>query len=351
MIPRFGVSSSNELDEEIIRTAIVADELGFDNIWVADHSQYDVFSILTFLASKTQNIKLATGVTSPYTRHPVITAAGIATVNEISGGRGVLGLGAGGKRAIGYQFFPPTRQLLHTREAIEVIKLVLSGKQFKYEGETAKVKNYQSHIKMKKVPIYLAAAGPKMLELAGEKADGVLINGLGSWPPALKAFLRNVEKGATRAGRVLSELGVVCWTRIAMAEDPEPLKELLRPAIGLNIAVKPLNVLIDTYGVEPELAKRIKERFMDVIKGWDPLKASTAQAQDIEKLIPESLITNYALVGTPEQVIQRIKQLVKVGATQIALRNWPRLDRPEDLSKLRMRTLKMFGEQVIPAFK
>ncbi|MFC1802901.1 LLM class flavin-dependent oxidoreductase [Thermoproteota archaeon] len=356
MIPRFGLSCSNELTDEVIRTAVVADELLFDHLWIADHSQYDVFSILTFLASKTQRIKLCSGVTSPYTRHPVILAAGIATVNEISGGRGVLGLGAGGRRALGHQLFTPRNQLLHTREAIEVMKSVLAGNAVKYKGKTVEVKSYLSHIKMKNAPIYLAAAGPKMLRLAGEMTDGVIINGLGAWPPAMKGFLKHVEEGTERAGRELKELDVVCWTRIAMAEEPESLKEMLRPAIGLNIAVQPIDALKEKYGIEPEVANQIKEKFEEIILKWDPLKAPKAQAKAIEELVPDYMLRRYALFGTPEQVVKRIKELMEAGVTQIALRNWPGVDprssdRPEDISSLRMRTLKTFGEQVIPAFR
>jgi 5,10-methylenetetrahydromethanopterin reductase len=356
LIPKFGLSVSNELSEEIIRTAKVADELLFDNLWVADHSQYDVFSSMTYLASKTKRIILGSGVTSPYTRHPVIVAGGIATVNEISGGRAVLGLGAGGRRAIGHQLFTPRKQLLYTREAMEVIKSVLAGDTVSYKGKTVEVKSYLTHIQKKNVPIYLAAAGPKMLRLAGELADGVIINGLGAWPSAMKGFLKHVEEGTKRAGRDLKELDVVCWTRIAMAEEPESLKEMLRPAIGLNIAVQPIEALKEKYGIEENVALEIQEKFEEIILKWDPLRAPKAQAKAIEELVPDYMLKRYALYGTPSEVVERIKDLNDAGVTQIALRNWPGVDprssdRPEDISDLRMKTLKLFGEHVISAFK
>ncbi|MFC1802907.1 LLM class flavin-dependent oxidoreductase, partial [Thermoproteota archaeon] len=255
MIPGFGLSSNNELHEDVIRTIVLADELGFDNVWVADHSQYDVFSMLTYLSGITRNIKLGTAVTSPYTRYPVITAAAMATVNEVSNGRGVLGLGAGGEMAVGSQLFDMKRKLLHCREAMEIIKQVFTGETVRYDGKVFKVKNYRLRMKDPKVPLYFAASGPKMLELAGELADGVIINGLGSWPPALKAFLGHVEDGAKQGGRSLGDLDVVCWTRIAISEHPEEIVEKIRPVIALRIAYANERNLKEKYGINPKRAK------------------------------------------------------------------------------------------------
>jgi alkanesulfonate monooxygenase SsuD/methylene tetrahydromethanopterin reductase-like flavin-dependent oxidoreductase (luciferase family) len=190
-----------------------------------------------------------------------------------------------------------------------------------------------------------------MLELAGESADGVFVNGLGGWPPALKNALRYVEAGARQAGRSLHELDVVCWTRIAISEDPDALRDLIRPVIGLKLSVVPDNILKERFGIGPELAHLIKERFEALKRNWDPLRPVGVLGGNIEDLIADSFVEKYCLCGTPEQIVHRIRQLLDAGATQISLLNWPRRDRPEDLSDIRIKTLRTFAEYVIPAFR
>ena len=351
MVPKFGVCLLPELDEKILADAFLAEELGYDYLWIGDHCQYDVFSMLTFFAQKTRRVRLGTSVTSPYTRHPTTIAAAIATVNEISSGRAVLGLGAAAGEVLRRQLFVPEFPLLHCKEAIEVIRPLLAGKTVTYEGETVRVNQYRLQMKAANVPIYLAARGPRMLELAGESADGVFINGLGAWPPALKNALQHVATGARQAGRSLRELDVVCWTRIAISEDPDALRDLIRPVIGLKLSVVPDNILKKRFGIGPELAHLIKGRFEAIKRDRDPLRPVGVLGGSVEDLISDSFVEKYCLCGTPEQIVRRIRKLLDAGATQICLLNWPRRDRPEDLSDVRIKTLRTFAEYVIPAFR
>jgi 5,10-methylenetetrahydromethanopterin reductase len=339
-----------ELDERIMTIALRVDELGYDNLWVGDHCQYDIYSILTMLAEKTQNVRLGTSVTNVYTRHPATIAAAIATVNKISGGRAILGLGAA-VRVLKNQFFPVERPLTHLKEAIQVIKPLLAGEKVQYQGKTVRLDNYRLHIDAEPVPVFLAARGPKMLQLAGETADGVFINGLGAWPPALEAFLDTVNQGASNAGRDLDDIEIVCWTRIAIAEDPSSLKEMIRPVIALRLSLVPNDILTSEYGVDPELAAELKNHFASKKKEYHPLRTWAELGGALRDLVPDSIVERYCLCGTPEQVVNRIRKLVDAGANQISFLNWPQYDRPEDMSEVRMNTLQIFSEHVIPAFR
>ncbi len=155
----------------------LAEDSGFDYTWITDHyNNRNVYSMLTILALKTRTIKLGPGVTNPYHISPALTASAIGTINEISGGRAVLGIGAGDKvtfERIGISWEKPLKRM---REAVEIIRQLTEGKAVKYDGEIFKFNGAKLGFKPGSIPIYIGAQGPKMLQLAAELGDGVLIN-------------------------------------------------------------------------------------------------------------------------------------------------------------------------------
>lgn len=160
---------------ELVDFAVNAEELGYDSLWIPEMWGRDAFSLLTLLASHTKTIKLATGVVSVFSRTPAAIASAIATIDEISEGRVVLGLGTSGAAVIenwhGLKF---EKALRRTEEYVDIIRLILSGARADYEGEIFSLKNFRLQFKPVRdsVPIYIAAIGPKNIALTGRLADG-----------------------------------------------------------------------------------------------------------------------------------------------------------------------------------
>jgi len=152
------------------------EELGFDSYWVADQRwMRDVWVSLSAAALATSRIRLGTRVTDPYVRHPALTAVAIASLDELSGGRAVLGIGAGGSgfREMGIE---RTRPVTAMREAIELIRRLLAGQEVDYPGELIRFRRGALEFPTRRdIPVVVVARGPKLLELGGRVAEGVMI--------------------------------------------------------------------------------------------------------------------------------------------------------------------------------
>ena len=213
---KFGLSlgiSAREALRRIGDVARTAEEQGFDAAWVIDSQvvMKDVHVALTVAAMATSKIHLGTGVTNPLTRHITVTANAIAGVDEVSGGRALLGLGSGDSAVfpLGWKPAPITdmRQFLReTRQFLNGHEVTMDGRPVRLAGVT------------RPVPIFVAASQPRMLTLAGELADGVIL--LGAADVALTEWqLELVRQGARDAGRDPAGLFVDLWLGISMADD------------------------------------------------------------------------------------------------------------------------------------
>lgn len=184
--------------DELVEFAAAAEELGYDSLWVPEMWGRDALSLLSALAVKTHKIKLCTGVVSVFSRTPAAIASAIATIDELSGGRAVLGLGTSGPAVIenwhGMKFDRPLQRI---REYVEIIRLVLSGERVNYEGEIFSLRNFRLQFSPPRsdIPIFIASLGPKSLCLTAELADG--------WIP----FLVPREAIKNTIGSALSEAG------------------------------------------------------------------------------------------------------------------------------------------------
>jgi len=173
--------------------AKLAEDHGFQNIWITDHyNNRDVWTTLAVLSMMTNRIRLGTGVTNPYTRNAAITASSIASINELSGGRAVLGIGPGDRATFEKMGIEWDKPLTRVREAVLAIRAFLAKEQVSQAG----FKGAQMAFSAGRIPIYIGAQGPKMLELAGAIADGVLINA--SHPEDFKFAVPVIRQGQRR---------------------------------------------------------------------------------------------------------------------------------------------------------
>ncbi len=194
-------------DDEIIAVTRRADELGYDTVWTGEAWGRDVFTVLTMIACHTGRLRLGTGIATVFSRTPSMIAQSIASLDVISKGRAVLGLGTSGRLVVeGWHGLKYERPLERTREYIEIIRMALAGQRVNYQGRNFQLSRFRLQFSpvQERIPIFVASLGQRNMALTGEMADGWLP----TWVhvdhlPGMKAQL---EEGATKAGRNTGDL-------------------------------------------------------------------------------------------------------------------------------------------------
>jgi 5,10-methylenetetrahydromethanopterin reductase len=281
----------------------LAEDNGFDNVWITDHyNNRDVYTTLAVLALNTNRIKLGTGVTNPYTRNIAITAQSIGAINEISGGRAVLGIGPGDKAtfdAMGIEWVEP---LTTIKESVTALRGYFSRKKVSQEGRRIKIRGAKLAFKTGNIPIYLGAQGPKMLELAGQVADGVLINA--SHPKDFEFAIKQIEKGANAAGRDPKSVDVGAYTCFSIHKDAAKAKGAAKIVVAFIVAGSPDTVL-ERHGIEVGAKKTIGDA---IAKG---------DFAGLNNLVTDKMIDAFSICGSPADCKAKIEELQKIGVTQI----------------------------------
>jgi 5,10-methylenetetrahydromethanopterin reductase len=285
----------------------LAEDNKFDFVWITDHyNNRNVYAMLTILALKTNAIKLGSGVTNPYHINPAVTASAIATVNEISNGRAVLGIGAGDKVTFDRIGISWEKPLTRMREAVEVIKALHSGKAVKYDGQIFSFNGARMDFKAGEIPIYIGAQGPKMLQLAAELGDGVLINA--SHPKDFEVAKENIEAGLSKAGKSRDDFDTVAYASMSVDKDRDRARNAAKIVVAFIVAGSP-EVIFERHGISSE----------DVQKVRDALNAAFTKGDwpGVSKAITDDMIDTFSISGTPDEVVERIGELSKAGVTQV----------------------------------
>ncbi|AKB24215.1 5,10-methylenetetrahydromethanopterin reductase [Methanosarcina sp. MTP4] len=311
---------------KIATYAKLAEEQGFDNVWITDHyNNRDVYTTLAVLALNTNSIKIGSGVTNSYTRNPAITASSIGAVNEISGGRAILGLGPGDKAtfdAMGVEWVKP---LATTREAIQALRGFFAGEKVSMDGDVVKFGGAKLAFKTGNIPIYMGAQGPKMLELAGEVADGVLINA--SHPKDFEVAVEQIKKGAAKTGRDPAEVDVTAYACFSIDKDPAKAVSAAKVVVAFIVAGSP-DLVLERHGIPVEAKGQIGEA---IAKGdFGALMGG---------LVTDQMVEAFAICGTPEDCMQRIRDLEAIGVTQVVAGS--------PIGPNKEKAIKLIGKEII----
>jgi F420-dependent oxidoreductase-like protein len=293
--------------EDQLRLAQAADDLGYDSVWAAEAYGSDAATVMTWLATSTKNAKIASGIFQMPARTPAMTAMTAATIDNISSGRMVLGLGMSGPQVVeGWHGQPFDHQLQRTREYIGVVRKALARETVTFDGEYYSLprpggpgKPLKLIIKpvQERIPIYLAAIGPKNTALAAELAEGWLPTFFA--PDHIDVFRPALEEGAKRAGRSADDIDIAPMTSIAIDEDVDRARDLMRPFLALYIGgmgSRKKNFykdLVTRYGYG-EVAEKVQDLYLDQ-------KYDEAMAQ-----LPADLIDRTALCGPKEAIAERL---------------------------------------------
>ncbi len=296
--------------------ARLAEELGFDLVGVGDVPMHyrDVNVCLAVVADATSRIRLGPMVTNPVSRHPGVVASAAASLDALSGGRSVLGLGAGGGPLFSLGLNVPRRPEL--RRATATIRSLLAGEPSEWEGRSL------TFSPERPVSVYLAAYGLVTARIAGEVADGVLFAG-GVSPTVIESALAAVADGASAAGRDPGEVDFWVMTRASIGSTAEdayvPIKANLASAgsHGLRSAAQLATVPQSLVDAVRELQRRYDQS--EHVK-WDGANARLVDELGITAYLAE----RFAMAGTPEHVRERFDDLVALGVSRVLV---PAVDR------------------------
>ena len=280
-----------------------AEARGYRTAWVGEASGAEAIVLSTLIATHTQTLEIANGVIPVQTRTPIVYGQAAATLAHLAPGRFALGLGLSSEIIVGlWHGLPFTPSVQQMREAVQIIRMTAAGERVNFEGRFYRLKNFRLAIPAPSPAprIYLAALGPRMCELAGEVADGVLLNWIP--PAAVPASLRHVEAGARRAGRRLADLDVAVYVRTCVTDAREPAREALaREITGYAIVNAYARFFADSgFGEEVEA----------VNAAW---KAGD-RAGAVTKISPR-VVDGLGVIGPAAFCRERVAEFAKAGLT------------------------------------
>jgi len=201
---------------------------GYDSAWLGETAGGDAVTLMTLIATHTERMGVASGVIPIQTRSPIILGMSAATLAHVAPGRVSLGLGVSSRIIVEqWHGLPVHPGLGQMREAVQIIRMTVAGERVNFEGKHYRTKNFKltAPLPPKAPKIILAALGPEMLELAGEVADGVLLNWIP--PEAVPASIKHLEAGARRAGRTLDGFEIAGFIRTTVTDEPDATRALL----------------------------------------------------------------------------------------------------------------------------
>ncbi len=300
----------------------MAEELGFHQLWHSNERFYrDCFVNMTASAFHTRDLLLGSAVADPYAVHPALTALAIATVDEYSGGRCTLGLGAGqsGFPAMGIQRRKPTRAL---REAIQLIRAFLRGEKVTMDGEVIHFRGGQLHFQPRQdIPIVVATRGDRVLEMGGEVADGVMIATYAR-PEGVRHALDRVAAGAARSGRSRKDIQIISRVDTCVLPDRALAREAVKPMIGFLLwASYPDQGFVERSGL------KVPGDLLDVIAKRDyDLMFHAAH------LVPDEFVDAFTWAGNVDDVATQVAEIAAIGLEDFGF--WIQVPKGHDIEPI-----------------
>lgn len=324
---------TGEAPAHTLAVARAADAAGIDAIWAnEDPEGWDAFAVLSALATVTGRARLGSGVTNPFSRHPNMLAATVATLDRLSGGRAVLGIGRGQlewhRDALGVDTGAPLTAIAET------IALLRAWWQAPHRATSPtdghfRVREWERvvHPLQAHVPIYLAAAGPKACALAGGLCDGLIFNMLTS-EEALREITARVRAAVHAAGRDPDALAFVLRSSLTVVDDVAAERQALDRAktmFALLATLPGMERLVrstsyDSEAIVREVAAAMRTREVLAAGGGFPALRRTGDLAAARAAIPDGLIRELALIGSLPALRARLERLAALGITHVGVR-------------------------------
>ncbi len=319
---------------QLVALGQLAEDVGYHALWYTDlRFARDCFLGLGAIAARTQRIRLGPGVADPYSRHPALTAASIATLDEITGGRAMLGFGIGGNGLpeLGIERRLPVAAM---REAVEVIRGLFAGQQVAQQGKVISLGAARLDFKpvQDRIPIYFATHGAQITRLAGQIADGILVANV-LVPATYETYLRNLDEGREKAGRPVDAVDVGLRVEACIADDDEAAFAVMRRRVASRVLTQyPHWDYLAASGVT------LPEEFVEIAKRPDARKMVDAAAP----LMPRAVVESMVLAGNPDSVARQLAAGIHSRVTHVTLR--PHALPGQDVGEV----VRAFAERVMP---
>src|SRR6476619_6122004 len=300
----WGLGLTRQDQLEIVREA---ERLGYDSVWAAEAYGSDAATILAWIAGQTSRIRIGSAIFQMPARSAAMTAMTAAPLDQLSGGRMILGIGSSGPQvAEGWHGQRFARQIQRTREYVAVVRMALARERVEFHGETLELplpdgpgKALKLTISpvQERIPIYLAAIGPKNVALTGEIADGWLPIFLS--PEHVEEFRPLLDEGADRAGRTLDDFDIAPTVNVLISDDVEAARDAMRPILALYVGGMGsreknfYNQLVRRYGFE-DAAQEVQDLYLD------------GKKDEAAAALPDDLIDTVTLCGPKEAVRDRL---------------------------------------------
>jgi len=310
---------------------ILAEKYGFDFCWITDHfNNRSVYVILSLLANYTNTIMIGPGVTNPYLINPVQTASTLMSLDNLSDGRAILGIGAGDKITLNLLGIDREKPLTAVKESTQIFRTIFdTGKIKDFNGEVFTVK--KANVAFEKtgaLPIYIGAQGPKMLQLAGSMGQGVLVNA--SHPIDFEFAIKQIKKGIADAKRKLSDVDISAYASVSVDQKMEKATKVATPVVAFIVAGSPA-VVLERHGISPQSVEPIT-------KGLNKGDFPTAF-----EAVTDDMLDAFCIRGPPDECTEKIKALEKAGITQFVFGS--------PIGPKKRISMELASKEILPHFK
>lgn len=332
MNPTFGIRFLDHLApaRTLVEWAVLAEAKGFDACWFPhDTFRKSSLALLSAVAAATTTIKVATVGTNPYTTEPSEIASFFATLDELSGGRVILGIGPHTDEMIGWLGIPTADVIARTREAVEKVRALLRGDVV--VGGEAFPWTEQAYLRFEPVrrdlPIYGGGWGPEFLRMTGEVCDGSLP--MVTPPASAPLMVVPILDGIRRAGRDPAAFEIAGCAWVSISDRGDAARDTIRDIVAYFVPYLEQEAL-DTIGVTPADVAPVRERIV------------ARDYRGAASLVTDRML-GLALVGTPSEVTQQIEGLLEAGVTHVSLGG--------PLGPDPRRAIELLGDEVLPRFR
>ena len=302
----------------MLEFAIEAEKLGVEQAWSAEAWGMDAIAPLAYLAARTEKLQLGTGIMQLCARTAASTAMTALSMQTVTDGRFLLGLGNSGPQVVeGLHGQPFDRPVTRMRETVDLVRMACRGEKLSYSGKALTLPRPGGQGKAlrlaqppEEIPIYLATLAPRALEMTGAIADGWL--GTSFTPDAPEAHLKYLRRGAEEAGRKLEDIRLSVDTAVAFTDDPEPVVQAQKAMLAFQLSAMgspTMNFYNDAYA-----RGGFQDACTEVRDLW--LKGQRAEAV---QAVPDEMVLKTSLIGDEAHVRERLDLYRKAGITELTL--------------------------------
>jgi 5,10-methylenetetrahydromethanopterin reductase len=287
----------------MMELAQLAERSGVDSVWMGDgYYARDPLVSLAAIASATERVAVGTSVLNPFTRHPAALAMAFATLDELSGGRAIIGIGSGARHQVeGQMGYDASRPLTAVREAIDVLDGMAAGKEVDCDGAIT-ARGVRLMIRgARPLPIYVGAVGPKMLQFAGTRGAGVFVPQTS--PEFVRAAIEDVAKGAAEVGRNPSDIDIAALIILAVADDLEAAHRIVGPLLGVLMLAPEGDRILAGNGIDPAIADRLRSAY------------AAGGVREVARNVTTEMIEKLTIAGPPSLCRDKLQALVDAGVT------------------------------------